>query len=780
MALLFFYAKPETKMNLTEEQLRIVQHTSGHARVSAVAGSGKTTTMVARIGHLLESGVEPGQILILMFNRSARDAFQDAMQKNLSYLEASLPEVRTFHSFGLRLVNSFTKKGTLPQHRLVTEDYMQERIARKAANEAYRDGQDEDGYLTGDDIEEFLTFVDQVKSTVRGAKKVFNEQDLSSRLHFFPEAYQRFEEARKNEKIRFFSDLIHEPLMAMLDSDELSSWVANRVEHVIVDEYQDINECQEQLIKIVAGTRAKVMVVGDVDQCIYEWRGARPEYITTRFATDFINPTNYQLSYTFRYGHKLSLAANHLIANNRKRDNKLCVSHESTAHTELSCIEEESGKAVQIAIAEWLSSGRKLSEAAVLVRLFAQTVPVELALLEAGVAYRLEGGADVFDCSEITALMGYLKLGYGSFQEDSIENQQKQLGAMFSQPHLGIRRDEIQTLVATIVEDLSRGPEILSEWCDGGVPPFIKRRFDEAAKTWSWLLLNGSAGMAGPFLKKLVEKLKLYEIYHSFSARAATAENREKTCEAFINFSVNHNLSIAGIIDKIDELQIEKNGEHEDSLLITSIHRAKGLEWPLVVLPGLEDGSLPFYRDKDKEGELEDERRLFYVAMTRGIEKVVCVHPVDAQLKRNISMNWSKVPPGNLRASRFLYEANIGLSVGLGDSIGKKDNGKGLEADEVLIAESYLQALGLKTSLTQKKVDVTPVKENENTNKPQQPKFLGISDMSEGLMVFHPAFGSGTITAIKDKKQGRLTVLFDDHGEMVLLAAYAKLEPQGA
>lgn len=763
-------------MNLTDEQLRIVQHSHGHARVSAVAGSGKTTTMVERIGHLLKADVAAGQILILMFNRSARDAFAQSMQEKLSYLDRALPEVRTFHSFGLRLVNSFAKKGELPQHRLVTEDYIQERIARKVANEVFRDTQDDDGYLTGDDIEEFLTFVDQVKATVRGPKKVFNEQDFAPRLSFFPEAYLRFEEVRIKERIRFYSDLIHEPLMAMLDSDELSSWVANRVEHIIVDEYQDINECQEQLVKIVAGTRAQVMVVGDVDQCIYEWRGAKPEYITTRFATDFKNPTNYQLSYTFRYGHQLSLAANHLIANNRKRDKKLCVSHESTGQTLLSCVEEEGGKAVQLEIKKWLSSGRQLSEAAVLVRLFAQTVPVELALLEADVAYRIEGGADVFSCSEILALMGYLNLGYGTFSESSVENQQKQLEAMFSQPHLGIRKDELQDLASTVLADMHRGREILIGWCDSDVPLFIRKRFREAADIWNWLSLNGRSGMAGPFLKKLVEKLKLYEFYHSFSARAATAENRVKTCEALIAFAMNHNLSISGLIDKLDELQREKNGEHEDTLLITSIHRAKGLEWPLVIIPGLEEGSFPFYGDREKDGNLEDERRLFYVAMTRGIEKVVCLHPVDAQLKRNISGNLSKVPPGMLRASRFLYEANIGLSVGLGDSINKQGNGEGLVADEVIIAENYLQALGLKTGLSQKKMSPAPVKESVDSEKLQQPVYLGIGDMSEGLMVFHPAFGPGTVVAIQDKRQGRFTVLFEEHGEMVLLAAYARLE----
>ena len=187
----------------------------------------------------------------------------------------------------------------------------------------------------------------------------------------------------------------------MLADSELAAWVTDRVDHIIVDEYQDINESQQQLLKILAGSRAKVMVVGDVDQCIYEWRGARPEYITTRFQLDFPNPENYQLSYTFRYGHQLSLAANHLIAGNKKRDRKLCISHETNPKTIITCLEEQKKHPAISVLSEWREKNRSLRDAVVLVRLFAQSVPVELALLEAGIPYRLEGNAQVFDCSEV-------------------------------------------------------------------------------------------------------------------------------------------------------------------------------------------------------------------------------------------------------------------------------------------------------------------------------------------------------------------------------------------
>ena len=461
-------------MKLTEEQIRIVNHSGEHARVSAVAGSGKTTTMIDRVGNLLQEGVLPDRIMVLMFNKSARDSFVESMEKRLPAYEGGLPEVRTFHSLGLRLVNSFCRRNALAAYNLVTEAYIQEKLARQVASEIYREEHENEGWITGEEVEEFLTFIDLVKSTVTGAAQVFSSSALSSRYRYFIRAYELFEKARKEQRIRFYADLIHEPLMAMLDDSELYGWVSNRVDHIIVDEYQDINEAQQQLLKILAGTTAKVMVVGDVDQCIYEWRGARPEYITDRFQIDFSSPENYLLSYTFRYGHQVSLAANHLIAGNRKRDQKFCISHETTGDTAILCMEEQVKHPVLSLLTDWRGQGRLLGEAVVLVRLFAQTVPVELALLEAEIPYRLEGNAHVFDCSEIMALTGYLHLASGTLADEELARREEMLTAMLSQPHLGIKRDAMQELVRTIALDVKSGKDFLLALTQGDLPPFIK------------------------------------------------------------------------------------------------------------------------------------------------------------------------------------------------------------------------------------------------------------------------------------------------------------------
>jgi DNA helicase-2/ATP-dependent DNA helicase PcrA len=758
-------------MNLTDEQLRIINHSGKHARVSAVAGSGKTTTMVARVGQLLQQGVSANLIMVLMFNKSARDSFAEAMQNRLSSAAPHLPEVRTFHSLGMRLVNSFTKRGALPGYNLVTEEYVQEKLARQVANEVYRKDEDNDGWLAGDEIEEFLTFIDRVKSTMVGAAEVFKKLDLSSRYRYFIEAYELFEKVRRERKIRFYADLIHEPLMAMLADGGLTSWVTDRVEHIIVDEYQDINEAQQQLLKILAGSRAKVMVVGDVDQCIYEWRGARPEYITTRFQVDFPNPENYQLSYTFRYGHQLSLAANHLISGNRKRDQKLCISHQTTPKTTITCLEEQKKHPVVPVLARWCEQGRSLREAVVLVRLFAQSVPVELALLEAGIPYRLEGNAQVFDCPEVLALTGYLKLALGTMGDDDQQSRELMFTAMLSQPHLGIKREDMAQLVQSIAGNPESAVDLLRNWSNSELPPFIRKRFEETASNWRWLADCPSSGRADVLLKQIVQKLKLYDFYHNFSARSATAENRVKTCQAFIDFAAAQNLSVGELPAKITEFQRAGDGQAAETLLITSVHRAKGLEWPLVILPGLEEGAFPFYQEKEgRVDDLEDERRLFYVAMTRAIEQVVCIHPVDAELKRCIAKYCSKVPRETIRASRFLYEANPGLSVCLGEMLEQDVGNQVVTADDTTIARQYLEFVSSKVQLREDK------KEGKELEKPAQ-KILEIHEIAEGLRVWHRVFGVGTVLEVKDRKQGRLTVLFEEHGKMILLAAYARLQP---
>jgi DNA helicase-2/ATP-dependent DNA helicase PcrA len=231
-------------MQLTREQQIIINHDNGHARVSAVAGSGKTTAMVHRVQHLLLQGSPPEKILILMFNKSARDAFAYRLQRLLAESGLQPPDVRTFHSLGLRLINSFTKRGALPAYKLLTEEYQIERLAREAIKKYGEGAGGDEQWWSRESMEGFLTFIDLVKAHTETPGKIFDDYQFEEQLDYYIGAFVTFESMRTAAHVRFYPDLIHEPVMAIRKDSALADWVAGHVDHIIVDEYQDINEVQ--------------------------------------------------------------------------------------------------------------------------------------------------------------------------------------------------------------------------------------------------------------------------------------------------------------------------------------------------------------------------------------------------------------------------------------------------------------------------------------------------------------------------------------------------------
>ncbi len=766
-------------MKLTKEQQEIVNHSGGHAKVSAVAGSGKTTTMVARVEHLLAQGVEPGKLLILMFNKSARDSFEVKLRKALAPAQKQIPEVRTFHSLGLSLTKSFGKRGAVPQYSLQTENFIIEKLAKTIIRHIVDQGEGEEEWLNKENMEGFLTFVDLVKSTNKPVQDVFQALDIERRFDYFIQAFRLFEKSRKAQRIRFFADLIHEPVMAMLSDTPLAEWVGNRVDHIIVDEYQDINEIQQQLLACIAGTQARVMVVGDVDQCIYEWRGAKPEYISSRFAMDFKEARTFTLSYTFRYGHRLALAANHLIDNNRMRDRKLCPSFPGTFDTTVETCRECYPHPVLTVLKRWTEEGNPLTDCAVLLRMFAMSVPVELALLEAGVPYRMVGHEDVFECREIKALTGFLQLCMGSLGNGNSETAIETIQAMLANPHLGIKRDKIALLARKIAVNPEQAPLLIVAQADTGMAPFLRNQLEDRAEMWHEIQNFPPSSKAHDILEFLIDRGDLFSFYRRMSIRSAIAVNRIKTCQAFVDFARRLDLDVASFLTKISGLQQIQTDPHKDHLLLTSIHRSKGLEWPLVVLPGLGDGIFPLLPDEKKgiDDNLEDERRLFYVAMTRAIKKVVFIHPPDSRFekqKKAGSTRFSSPPETKPQsfASRFLYEANLRLSASLGELIEEGTTGanKLIKAKEIHMANRYLHAIDS---------TLKPFKQSQKSERQSTAGHYKIEELAEGMYVRSSFFGVGVVTKVLDRHLGKLEVLFEEHGEKRLVADFAKLMPVG-
>lgn len=691
-------------MAFTFEQLAVIHHPGGHALVSAVAGSGKTTTMIGRIGQLLSDGVEPRRILVVMFNRIAAEDFRDRlieMLKQRGLPRAACPKVRTFHALGYRLVETFEACDLLPRRRFEEKESVLTAMAMGALNQARRDHQ-AGGYPDQEEKDDFLRFIDLVKSNVRSEIEIFEEGGFEEYHAYFVDAYRLFEEQRIGQGIRFFADLVWEPVMAMRRSGDLVAKVANLMDHIIVDEYQDINEVQQTMLRFIAGERAQVMAVGDPDQCIYEWRGARPEYITFQFEQDFPGATRYVLSQTFRYGHALSMCANHLITRNTQRDDKLCLSSETTPTTRIEILRDTpvtgDEHPVVVLLKTW-GRQRPLAEAAILLRLWSLSIPVELALLEAGIPYDIEGRESLFDDRAINALIGVIRLAAGRMTEIPPANAARLIEDMLSTPHLGLKQDQVRDIAAKIASDPDKGEFVIAGATTPKMRQFLSGKINRRANLWSDLVRGQWKGLSpGQVIERYMQATDMKIDLRRSTARIEDGANKVLAAEAMLAFAQRFNGgSLSGFLDRIEQLREADSARRTgggDRVIITTMHRSKGLEWPMVIVPGLDDATFPgtalAQPNVNPEAVIEAERRLFYVAVTRAKERLVLLAPEDARLSFQMQKGSRDVPTGHV-ASRFLFEANLRVSENAAAAL--KGDAAEVRGHDVSVVQRYFEAI---------------------------------------------------------------------------------------
>lgn len=648
---------------LTPEQSAVVDHEHGHAIVGAVAGSGKTHTMVARVIRRLKQGVDPCRILVLMFNRSAKKEFVRRLARECAAHGLTPAEVQTFHSFGLRLCKRLESTGHLRSARLETDNYLLRQLAKQVLAEVNENSFDDDKLdLTYEVQNRFLEAVDLLKGDMYpGDKERTASIGVDKRFLY---GFNTFEEIRQEKGLRFLSDLIYDPVMKAVEDPQLAALIGNRYDEIIVDEFQDVNELQVVMLRIIAGTRASVMAVGDDDQCIYSWRGARPDYMTHLFHAVFPGATRYTLPHTFRYGHALSMMANFVITKNKNRTDKLCISgtdRETTLDVRLP--KGSNGSEVATVLKEWVATGRSLKEAVVLFREYSHTPSTEIALLRSGIPYVISGASPFFDRADVLGLRAYLQLASGSF--DAISDSDRRFAlfnALLQTPTLYLRRPVLDA----ISEQASASPEHFLQIAehhfnsDTKAQSFTKNRRFEALSRWRWVMSHGAKMKAGDLLTAIIDKTNLYKEIDRNTPDLRDANEKKHMITQLMTLATSQNYSPGEFCAFLDELAIHytNSSAENDRVELTSCHRAKGLEWPLVILPELSDSAFPSLRDGHTEADVESERRLFYVASTRAIERLVMLAPHDPAFIRAAHSGKSDASD-KCTASRFLYEANI-------------------------------------------------------------------------------------------------------------------------
>jgi len=755
--------------NYTEEQLKVVNHQRGHAKVSAVAGSGKTTALIGRMRKLMGDGVPAKRIIGLMFNRSARKHFYYKLKADTQ--GGPTPRIQTFHGFGLALAESLVSKGLLKKATIEANSQRYARGLTQALKEVLG------AYPSTSAIDQFATYEQHVKSDIISADEKLRQLNaeqgrLGQRLfpEYLPAAFARFEQKRHSNQIRFYSDLIYDTAKALQSDPQLCNWAANRFDHILIDECQDINQIQQFIVKTVAGTRASVMVVGDVDQAIYSWNGARPEFLISGFEKAYPRVTQYKLSRSFRFGHVLSLAANNCITHNQVRDDIFCLSAPTTPNTLLKVVQHEPDKSPLCGIIRyWQGSGNRLKDCLVLVRVNASTVPIEFALLGYDIPYRIHGARTVFARREVQALLGYLRLINDSLYQQS--NIHELIQAMLSFPKLQLPRSPLGQLTASLVAG-APALEAINPILAQINSPKQKSFLNHYATAWDAIRSIPNETSVVDALRSIVNTLNLNSSIKKTTSETADNSDQQVLVDGMINFaeqwpnsSINSFLSFCTEQAVFDPEDPDEYRPSRDAVQIATVHKVKGLESPLVIVADLKEGLFPLDTHSHDPGLLDDERRLFYVAITRAIKQLYCLCPIDPALDRaNTSTN-----PIQFVASRFVHEMQLRACQAAGTEL---HNGKIPEVTGHLLSKYISRAkVDINNGLSTTEVDdkllfLKSEHQGEICTIRSQPKHqINLRDGTivtgkditrmarKDMPVRHGAFGNGTITRIRYSRE---------------------------
>ncbi len=652
---------------LTAEQQQVIAHHHGHARVVAVAGAGKTTTLTHFIAARLQQGVSPRRVLVLMYNRSAREDFERKLHRLLP--QQPLPEVRTFHSLGLRIYQRLIAQGVLPpfQGKPLSDGEMEPVVWRMLQQLADDDTRQDILSQRKKWVEPALGFIDLVKAGLQSPAEVFEQLELPPQCRMFVELFDQFEDWRRQQRRITYADMLYDPVMAFVYQPEIAAQFGGHMQWILVDEYQDINAIQQKLLEILYGGRGSVMVIGDPDQTIYEFRGSKPEFIVRGFDEQMQQVSRYQLPHTFRYGHPLALLANHLISHNSEREAVLCLSHPSTPPTRIKLHYARYEPALILTLIRSEAEKRPLEQIAVINRLWALCAPVELGLLQAGIPYQLHNSQSVLDRWELQIFWLLLEIAAGRFNERSLKEREDAWLQLLTTPYPKIKRNLLEKMATRLAQVTENFGDALRE----AVP-------DEISKWQGFSLqaraevLNNAEHVAMPahlLLQQYIDRTELEDGIADSAFSAQQIEDRLQTIKAFVRFmreTGESSRTAFAYLQQLKAQRLQQSREQQGGVHLTSIHKSKGLEWPVVIIPGLNAHYFPY----SPEGEFstpaseESERRLLYVAMTRAREQLHLLAPdTQADKRSQSSREWP---------SRFQKELQAGHSQSIGEALNRK------------------------------------------------------------------------------------------------------------
>ena len=751
---------------LNPEQREAVLHVSGPLLILAGAGSGKTRVITSRIAYLVGDGhARPHEVLAVTFTNKAAEEMRNRVEALLGE-DCSRMWVSTFHSLCARLLRREAPAIGLSRDFVIYDSSDQLTVVKQALKELQID----DSYVQP---RAALSRISHAKNRMETPEQMAASAGWNRRDETIAKIYTKYLAALKDASALDFDDLLLKTVELFEHSSTVRQKYSEQFRFVMVDEYQDTNRPQYMLIRRLAEVYRNLCVVGDPDQSIYKWRGADLKNILD-FEHDYPEARIVKLERNYRSTQVILDAASAVIAQNRNRKEKhLYTDRKGGARILYYRAGDDLDEAEFIA----RTARRALHEdpensAAILYRTNAQSRTLEDALRRSGIAYKIIGGVRFYERKEIKDALAYLKLVLSPHDDVSLRR-------VINVPARGIGKGVMESLEAVTLGDAEDLPPLLA-----GLQPVATNN-----SLWARLvhaiderLLAPRAATVLTAFRDLLVGLTQMAAQESISIalgkvldqsgylqdlreeRSEEAESRIENLMELVSAAREYETrspepSLGGFVDQLSLLSDvdEEAGSRDARVLMMTMHSAKGLEFPIVVIAGLEEGLFPHSRSADDEAELEEERRLCYVGITRAERRLV----LTSAARRRVFGDYQSTEP-----SRFIDE----IPAELIEEVPSTFVTPSQSFSQFRSGSGYSSGYGRGGPRGRVKEE-TPVYAYEDEDQ------SAASGLKAGVRVKHPQFGVGTVLSVEPLDDDtKLVVRFNSVGQKTLRAKYAKLE----
>ncbi len=716
---------------LNPEQRLAVETTEGPLLIQAGAGSGKTKALIHRIAYIIASELaQPAEILAVTFTNKAANEMRGRLARLLGVADSRsfMPWMGTFHSIAVRLLRQDGDQIDIARNFVIFDEADRLSLVKSVMKEL---GVAERQFSP----RSIVSYISKAKNACLSPEQYRRQATQSSLQQTAAEVYDRYERRLRENAALDFDDLLLDAVQLLEKSSEVRRKYQEQFRYILIDEYQDTNKAQYRLVKLLLNDRRNICVVGDDWQSIYSWRGADYTNILN-FERDFPGAKQIKLEQNYRSTEEILEVAHRVISKNTKRsDKKLWTDNRGGEPVELIVAGNEFDEAERVANQIWAmvaGGSHRLRDCAVLYRTNAQSRVFEQMLTRSSLRYRLIGGQRFYDRAEIKDLIAYLKLIYQP--SDTISFRR-----IVNVPKRGLGEVSVTKFLTwqsgsrlNVLDALVRADDCAE------LTPRARKTLSQLGRALSEI--NKLAGTESPdgIIKQIIQRFD-YDSY--LDDGTERGEERCRNVDELISMAKEYG-DLASFLEEVALVSGADAVNDDDAVTLMTLHAAKGLEYPVVFMVGMEDGLFPSARSSLEPAAAEEERRLCYVGMTRAQEKLVLSYARRRMLRGET--HYSLPSP-------FVQDVSDMVS---GDESGMDEVGDYQGWANYRRGSSVQHATKHGSQASEPHYELDPV------------------ELSLGDRVRHQIFGSGQVTSVDGQV---VEVYFDDGKTRKLNVAFAPL-----